>query len=115
MKHPKTPAIAAALAFLTSAAIADKGMGSMAGMHMGTQPEAAAQGSHKASGIVKKVNEKTATVTLQHGPVPSLDWPAMTMGFKVKDRSLMPKLTEGKSVNVEFTKSGGDYVITGAE
>ncbi len=36
----------------------------------------------------------------------------MTMGFKVADKSLLDKLTEGKKVEVEFKQMGKDYVIT---
>ncbi len=41
-------------------------------------------------------------------PVKSLNWP-MTMGFKVTDRTLLDKLTEGKTVEVEFEQAGKDY------
>jgi Cu(I)/Ag(I) efflux system protein CusF len=47
--------------------------------------------------------------------VGSLDWPAMTMGFKVKDKALMEKLGDGKKVDVEFKKEGKDYVITSVQ
>jgi Cu(I)/Ag(I) efflux system protein CusF len=76
------------------------------------KPETGAQSAHKATATVKKLNEKTGVVTLAHGPVPTLNWPAMTMGFKVKDKELLPKLAEGKKVDVEFRKEGDDYVVT---
>jgi Cu(I)/Ag(I) efflux system protein CusF len=34
------------------------------------------------------------------------------MGFSVKDKTLLDKLTVGKKVDVEFTQQGSDYVIT---
>lgn len=66
---------------------------------------------HVADGIVKKV-DATGKITLQHGPVKSLGWPAMSMGFAVKDKTLMNKLAVGNKVHVEFNKQGSDYVIT---
>jgi len=51
-------------------------------------------------------------VTLAHGPVPSLKWPAMTMGFGVKDKALLGKLAPEKKIEFEFVQQGRDYVIT---
>jgi Cu(I)/Ag(I) efflux system protein CusF len=74
-----------------------------------------AQGTHKAVGVVKKADAKAGTVTLVHDPVKSMNWPAMTMTFQVKDKALMDKLTENKKVEVEFEQRGKDYVITSAK
>lgn len=69
---------------------------------------------HKATGIVKSVEPQKGTVTLAHGPVESLKWPAMTMGFSVRDKALLETMSVGKNINVEFVKEGGNYVITKA-
>ena len=84
----------------------------MKGMDMGKKPAAGAQAAHKATGVVKKVDSKTSTVTLAHDPVKSLNWPAMTMGFTVKDKALLDKLAVDKKVGFEFVQQGKDYVIT---
>jgi Cu(I)/Ag(I) efflux system protein CusF len=68
--------------------------------------------SHQASGTVKKIDAAKGTVTFAHGPVSSLDWPAMTMGFRVKDKALLERLAVGKEVVFEFVKEGADYVVT---
>ena len=68
-------------------------------------------GVHAADAVVKSV-DSAGKVTLQHGPVKSLGWPAMSMGFAVKDKALMDKLAVGSKVHVEFDKQGDDYVIT---
>jgi len=91
-----------------------KGM-DMKGMDMGKKPAAGAQATHKASGVVKKVDLKAGTVTLAHDPVKSLNWPAMTMGFTVKDKAMLDKLTAGKKVEFEFVQQGKDNVITGVK
>ncbi len=77
-----------------------KGMG---GQGQGTQAQG---GSHQASGTVKKLDPTKGTVTLAHGPVKSLGWPAMTMGFVVKDKKLFDKLAADKKVDFEFTQEG---------
>ena len=85
------------------------------GMDMGKKPSAGAQAAHKATGVVKKVDPKTGTVTLAHDPVKSLNWPAMTMGFTVKDKALLDKLAVDKKVEFEFVQQGKENVITGVK
>ena len=93
-------------------AFAQQKMDDMKGMDMSKKQSATTPSSHTTVGTVKKVDAKAGTVTLDHEPVKSLNWPAMTMGFKVADKSLLDKLTEGKKVEVEFKQMGKDYVIT---
>ena len=109
-----------AFTLATSAAFAQqkmddmKGMdmkGDMKGMDMGKK-SAAGDTSHTAKATVKNVDAKKGTVTLAHDPVASLNWPAMTMSFKVEDKALMKKLSNDKKVVVAFTKKGEDYVVT---
>lgn len=77
------------------------------------KPEAA-RSVHMAKGKVTKVDADAGagTVTIAHGPVKTLNWPAMTMGFQVKDKTLLDKLVVGKTVDFEFAKADGGYVIT---
>ena len=70
---------------------------------------------HAAKGTVKSVDAKAGTVTLEHEPVKSMNWPAMSMAFKVQDKALMGKLGQGKTVEVDFEQRGKDYVITGVK
>ena len=70
------------------------------------------KGVHKAVGVVKKLDPKAGTATLAHEPIKSLNWPAITMSFKVQDKAAFDKLAEGKKVEVEFEQRGKDYVIT---
>ena len=73
---------------------------------------ALAQAVHQASGTVTKVDHDKARVTIKHGPVASLRWPTMTMGFGVKDKALLEKAKPGANVEFRFVRSGKDYVIT---
>ena len=68
--------------------------------------------AHPASGVVKSVDRAKSTVVLAHDPVKSLNWPAMTMPFTVKDKALLEKLQAGKKVEFQFVQQGKDYVIT---
>lgn len=78
-------------------------------------PKSAKTQAHAATGVVKKLDLKSGTVTLAHDPVKSLGWPAMTMGFQVKDRTLMDKLAVDRKIAFEFVQQGKDYVITGVK
>jgi Cu(I)/Ag(I) efflux system protein CusF len=89
----------------------DMSKGDMKGMDMkGMQDKSSA--THKAAATVKSTDANAGTVTLDHGPVPSMNWPSMSMTFKVKDKAMLDKLSAGKKVDVEFVQQGKDYVIT---
>jgi Cu(I)/Ag(I) efflux system membrane fusion protein len=75
-------------------------------------PAPAAVG-HKAEGTVDSVDLKAGTLMLNHGPVPALKWPAMTMEFKAANASLLGALKPGQPVRFEFVeRQPGEYVVT---
>ena len=49
------------------------------------------------------------TITIDHGPIPEVNWPAMTMSFTA-DEAARRAVTEGDAVTFEFRKtdSGGE-------
>ncbi len=68
---------------------------------------------HQAEGSVDSVDVKDGTITLNHGPVASLKWPAMTMEFKAANASLLKDLKPGARIAVEFVeRAPGEWVIT---
>lgn len=69
--------------------------------------------THKATGVVTKVDKDK--VTIRHEPVPSMNWPTMTMAFVVKDKALMDKLKKDQKVEFEFVQQGKDHVVTGVK
>ena len=71
--------------------------------------------THVAVGTVKEADTAGKSVTISHGPVQSLDWPAMTMTFGVQDKSLLIKLAKGEKVEFEFVKQGGAYTIVNVQ
>lgn len=92
-----------------AAVLARQKMDDTKGIDMG---KAATQTTHAGQGVVKKINAKAGVVTIAHEPVNSMNWPAMTMGFKVKDAMLLGKLAQDKKVRFEFVREGDDYVVT---
>ena len=65
---------------------------------------------HRATGRVDSIagNE----VTLEHGPVPSLKWPSMTMGFRLPSGGVPKGIKPGDPIEFEFRQaSDGQYEI----
>ncbi|WP_324779917.1 copper-binding protein [Thiobacillus sedimenti] len=85
----------------------------MPGMDMGGQ-QAKPGASHQAVGVVKKVDAKAGKITLAHGAVKSLNWPPMTMPFRIS-RGQAETVRAGQRVNFEFVVSGMDATITKIE
>lgn len=70
---------AAAAALIAGPALAQN-MPSMPGMS--AQDHAAMAGKVvEGTGVVTAVDAKGSKITLHHGPIPDLKWPAMTMSF----------------------------------
>ncbi|MCK9285470.1 MAG: copper-binding protein [Rhodocyclaceae bacterium] len=114
MKQSATFTLLITLAFGAGTAFAADKMGDMRSMDMGDQ-KAMAGATHKAVGVVKEIDAKAGMATFAHEPVKSLNWPAMTMGFAVKDKALLDKLAVGKKVEFEFVKEGKGYAVTGVK
>jgi Cu(I)/Ag(I) efflux system periplasmic protein CusF len=85
----------------------------MKGMDMKSDKKDAKGTVHNATGVVTKVDKDK--VTIKHQPVASMNWPAMSMAFVVKDKALMPKLKKDQKVDFEFVQQGKDYVVTGVK
>ena len=97
---------------LPASAFAQQKMDDMKSMNMPAKPASAAQTTHSATGVVKKIDAQAGIVTFAHEAVPSLNWPAMTMGFQVRDKMLLDKLAVGKKVDFEFVQGSKGYVVT---
>jgi Cu(I)/Ag(I) efflux system protein CusF len=67
---------------------------------------------HKGTGTITSVNSAKSTVTIAHGPIQTMKWESMTMAFRVKDKTLLDKLSTGKKVEFEFVQESSDYMIT---
>lgn len=113
MKH------ASAIVLILALSASCFGIAQSAGMKdMSNKPHADGQeATYKTTAIVKEVDAVNGKVKLAHEPVKSLNWPAMTMKFSVKDKdkALFDKLPIGKKVEVEFVQQGPDYVVTRSE
>ena len=94
----------------------DPAMGGMKGMERqrgGMQMNAPA--SALADGEVRKVDREAGKITLRHGPVPSMDMPAMTMVYGVKGPAVLQHLSVGDKVKFAAEKSDAGYTVTRIE
>jgi len=66
---------------------------------------------HKAEGTLNAIDG--ASVTISHGPVPSLNWPSMKMDFVLANPALAAGVKPGTAVTIEFVeRQPGEWVIT---
>ena len=64
-----------------------------------------------ADGEVRKVDKDAKKLTIRHGPLPSLDMPAMTMVFQVKDPALLDQVKAGDKIRFSAEKIGGQFTV----
>ena len=64
-----------------------------------------------ATGTIEAIDPTAKTVTIAHGPVPALQWPAMTMTFQAPNLDLTA-FQPGQRVAFEISASGMDAAVT---
>jgi membrane fusion protein, copper/silver efflux system len=70
----------------------------------------AAPASHLTRGTITAITPEA--ITIAHEPVPSLQWPAMTMGFKPPARGIPKDLKVGDRVSFSFAaREGGSFQL----
>jgi Cu(I)/Ag(I) efflux system membrane fusion protein len=78
-------------------------------------PGPTSEGVHKGRGKVNAVDPATGFVELDHGPIPSMKWSSMTMGFVVENKAQLVGIKRGDAVEFELRpkpNQDGDFVIT---
>ncbi|WP_430427777.1 efflux RND transporter periplasmic adaptor subunit [Parasphingorhabdus sp.] len=64
---------------------------------------------YQAFGRIEAI--KSGTVTLSHEPVKALNWPAMTMDFKLSKPSLVRGFKKGDRIRFRFEQTGSGAVV----
>lgn len=81
--------------------------GNMSGdMGKMTMPAHGAAKMAKGNGTVTAIDKAAGTVTLDHGPIPEANWPAMTMAFKAKPE-LLDSVKVGDKVAFDLALKDG--------
>ncbi len=79
------------------------------GERMGGQAAAAAK--HRGEAVVEALGQDE--ITLSHGPIATLKWPAMTMAFKLPRGGLPVRAAVGDRVTFEFVQQAdGNFQLT---
>jgi len=78
------------------------------------EPAPAKAATHHGTGKIRAVDAASGYLELEHDPIASLQWPKMTMGFAVEDKTQLVPLKKGDLVEFELRgqqNKDGDYVI----
>ena len=102
-------ALVGALTLTSAGVAAAQDMSNMKGMSTSAAP--AAKHGH-AVGVIKAIDPKAGTLTIQHGPIPGVGWPAMTMTFKSKPPTLLKGLRVGQTIGFDTTVRGAAADVT---
>lgn len=65
---------------------------------------------HSAAGEVTAIEGEQ--ITISHGPVESLGWPAMTMTFRSGSPEMLSKMRVGERVSFSFREDDRGYTLT---
>lgn len=92
----------------------DKTAGAMHGMDMGDMKMKSIKDNKVAHGVgvIKSIDAKADMITLNHQAIKELNWPPMSMGFKVADPMLLDGLKVGQKVTFELKSEGTKEIVT---
>lgn len=65
-------------------------------------------------GVVRTIDATANTITLSHDPIAEINWPAMTMAFKVTGDA-EEQVEVGDVIEFDLTGEGADYMVTRIE
>jgi Cu(I)/Ag(I) efflux system protein CusF len=82
-----------------------KGMSSMDNM-------APAVKTGKGVGVITAIDPKAAKLTIKHGPIPTVGWPAMSMTFAATPPALLKGLKVGQRIAFDVRTKGGAGEVT---
>jgi Cu(I)/Ag(I) efflux system membrane fusion protein len=91
------------------------GAGADAGKPRAAGADAPAAGIHRGTATVTGVDLAQRRIELDHGPIPSMKWPSMTMAFGVDAAGELAHVRKGDRVEFEFRgkpTADGDYIVT---
>lgn len=63
------------------------------------------------TGTLNSVDAATGKVNLSHGPIPALNWPAMTMDFALDEGMPPPSIEPGQAVRFQLEETDAGLVI----
>ncbi|MHB1374238.1 MAG: copper-binding protein, partial [Thauera sp.] len=67
------------------------------------------------TGVVQQVKAEQGKIKINHEPIPALDWPSMSMYFRVKDKAVLEGMATGDKVQFDLEKGKTGLEITRIE
>lgn len=64
------------------------------------------------SGEIRKIDKDTGKITIKHAEIKSLDMPAMTMVFQVKDKTMLDKVKINDKIQFKASSENGKITVT---
>lgn len=103
-----------ALGGLSAAPVIAQTMGDMKAMPgmTGMTHSAPAAKTGQGTGVITAIDTKANTLTIRHGAIPSVSWPAMTMTFKASPPTLLHGLTVGQTIGFDVRTQGMAAEVT---
>jgi Cu(I)/Ag(I) efflux system membrane fusion protein len=89
-------------------------LGQLSGETAATPETPAPAGTSRSRGTVLGTDPAAGRIELDHEPIPAMKWPAMKMGFVVRDPKQLSGIRKGDAVEFELSAKpnpDGDYVI----
>ena len=81
-----------------------------------TEPEAAGAKRYQATGSIDELYVDENIASMNHDPIPELEWPAMTMEFGMASAAVFDGIAPGEPIRFTFEDRGnGEFVIVAAE
>lgn len=111
--HPGDKVVLSGQFLIDSEASLTAAVGRLEGTEQSTRPQ-----THKGKGRITSVDPAAGRVELDHEPIASLQWPRMTMGFRVEPKAQLAKLKKGDTVQFELSakpEPDGSYAISKIE
>jgi len=91
----------------TTAQAAGETMRDMPGMQHGRAVTKTGQGT----GVITAIDQKAGKITIKHGPIPAVGWPAMTMTFQATPPTLLKDAHIGQPVTFGVRTSGAEAQV----
>lgn len=60
---------------------------------------------------VRRIDGEGLRLTLKHAEIKSLDMPAMTMVFRLRDKAMLQGLAVGDRVRVQVLRESGQFLV----
>jgi Cu(I)/Ag(I) efflux system protein CusF len=84
-------------------------------MNMSEPAAPAVAGPITSTGTVTQVDAAAGTITINHGAIEAVSWPAMTMQFTAENPAILQGVAVGDSVSFELKSATETSVVTSVQ